>query len=357
MNAVEGFTRQELLELSWAKPMMGQLELTRDCNQWCIFCYKDCGPQKNYAVLSTDQWKIIILKLKKLGVRRLHFSGGENFLHEGFEELVAFGKEQGFEIWMTTNGTFSCREVAKHADNIIFSIHGLEPTHDSITKLRGSFRLACDHMVEAAASTNVSVNMVLVKRNYGEIYDVFTYVNGLCRLSLFHATIPIKASFGANYEQEALVITKEMLDDYRATMARIPADQLGLKHGIMNIYFNDPAMYSSQAIPLPNCAAGKYKIVIDYDGEVYPCNFFHYEGFRCGNILTGDALEIWRNGRGFNRFRELTLQEVMPEKCHTCVKKHKCMGGCMAWTEEYLKGGFGNDIDLRCEAGNAFVGG
>ena len=357
MNMVEGFTWQELLELSWQKPMMGQIELTRDCNQWCIFCYKDCNPDRIYAVLSTAQWKAIILKLKKLGVRRLHFSGGENFLHEGFEELVAFGKEQGFEVWMTTNGTFSCKEVAKCASNIIFSIHGLESTHDSITQLPGSFRLACDHMVEAVALTSVSVNMVLVKRNFTQICDVFAYLDGLCRLRTFFATIPIKSTFGANYEEDASVITKELLDDYRAQVSQIPADQLGLKHGIMNIYLNDPALYTSQKIPLPNCAAGKYKIVIDYDGEVYPCNFFRGEEFRCGNILTGDASEIWRNGNGYKLFRGLALQEAMPAKCHACVKKYKCMGGCIAWTDEYLKGEFGDVADLRCEIGNAFVGG
>lgn len=353
----EGFTRQELLELSWEKPIMGQIELTRDCNQWCIFCYKDCCPEKNYAVLSTEQWKTIILKLKRLGVHRLHFSGGENFLHEGFEQLVAFGKEQGFEVWITTNGTFSCKEVAKHADNIIFSIHGLESIHDSITQLPGSFRLACDHMAEAAALTNVSVNMVLVKRNYGQIYDVFACLSKICRIRTFYPTIPIRSTFGANFDEDALVITRELLDDYRATIARIPANQLGLKHGILNIYFNDPATYASQAIPLPNCAAGKYKIVIDYDGDVYPCNFFHGEEFRCGNLLTGDELEIWRNGRGFKHFRELALQEVVPEKCRACVKKYRCMAGCMAWTDEYKKGGFGNAPDIRCEIGSAFVRG
>jgi len=353
---LEGFEKKELLQLSWHKPMMAQIELTRDCNQKCVFCFRACCPGKEYSTLRVNQWKIIILKLKRLGVRRLNFSGGENFLYPGFTELVAFAREEGFVVIINTNGTFSCKAVASNTGEIIFSIHGLRETHDKITNKRGAFSAVSRHISEVAGSVRISVNMVLIKLNYNQMNDVFEYFDQLCNLYKFSPTISIKSLFGFNHDDYALNITRELLSDFKKRLARIPSQKIELKHGFQSIYFGDPAFYTAPAFPLPNCAGGKYKLVIDYNGDVYPCNFFKSDKFYCGNILSGDEMEIWKVGKGFNLFRELVLQEAIPQKCQSCVKKARCFSGCRAWTEQYQKGGFENAADRRCEIGDAFVG-
>lgn len=62
---LNGFTRKELMSLIWQHPSLAQLELTRNCNQKCSFCFQGCQLNKNYQDLSLDDWKIIINKLKK----------------------------------------------------------------------------------------------------------------------------------------------------------------------------------------------------------------------------------------------------------------------------------------------------
>lgn len=353
---IEGFTRQELLELSWNKPVMAQVELTRNCNHSCIFCFQRCSSNLAHTDLTEEQWKTIIGKLENLGVKRINFSGGENFLHNDFVSLVKYARNKGFEIVINTNGTFSCKRVVDYVDEIIFSVHGLGKTHDEIVRTRNSFSLVEQNILRVASRVRVSINMVLVVLNYEQMNQVFDYFSARCRVYKFSPTFSVRSRFGSHHDTWALAITRELLEDYRERLMRIPDDQLELKHGFQSIHYSDPAIYTSSAIPLANCAGGKYKLVVEYDGSVYPCNFFRGGEYYCGNILTDDEYGIWGNGRGFVRFRELVLEERIPDKCIGCVKRCKCFSGCRAWSSIYQKGGFENAEDIRCEPGNAFIG-
>jgi len=352
---IEGFTRQELLELSWDKPVMAQVELTRNCNHSCVFCFQGCSSNVVHTDLTEGQWKTIIGKLENLGVKKINFSGGESFLHNDFVSLVEYARAKGFEIVINTNGSFSCEGIVDYVDEIIFSVHGLGKTHDEIVGTGNSFSLVEQNILRVASRVRVSINMVLVALNYEQMNQVFDYFSARCRVYKFSPTFSVRSRFGSHHDKWALVITKELLDDYRERLMRIPDDQLGLKHGFQSIYYSDPEIYAFSAIPLANCAGGKYKLVVEYDGSVYPCNFFQGDEYYCGNLLTDNEHEIWENGRGFVRFRELVLGEKIPDRCIGCAKRFKCFSGCRAWSTKYQKGGFENAEDIRCEPGNAFI--
>ncbi|MFH1354475.1 MAG: radical SAM/SPASM domain-containing protein [bacterium] len=270
---------------------MAQVELTRNCNHRCVFCFQGCKPSVMYKDLKAAQWKSIIEKLVNLGVRRINFSGGENFLHNDFIPLVKYARNEGFEIVVNTNGSFSCEGIADHVDEVIFSVHGLGKTHDEIVGTRNSFSLVEQNILRVASRVRVSINMVLVALNYEQINQVFDYFSARCRVHKFSPTLSVRSRFGSHYDRWALAITRELLDDYRERLTRIPDDQLELKHGFRSIYYGDPEIYTSSAIPLVNCAGGKYKLVVEYDGSVYPCNFFRGDEYYCGNILTDDECQ------------------------------------------------------------------
>jgi len=354
---IEGFTMKELLELSWEKPEMAQIEVTRNCNQKCSFCFRKCCPEINYPNLSFESWQTIIRKLANLGVETLNFSGGESFLYPNFYQLVRWAKQQGLEIIINTNGTFPVLEIADCVDEFIFSIHGIGKLHDEIVDKEDAFVLAEKNISKlSSAGKKVSVNMVLLVCNYGVLNQVFDYFNSRYKIHKFSPTISVRSKFGAPHDALALQMSKELLEDYIAKLRTIPCCQLKLKHGFLNIFFDEPETGSPTEIPLPNCAGGKSKLVIDYDGSVFPCNFFKGEDFYCGNILSGSEYEIWKTGKGFVRFRSLILDEAIPRECFSCLKNPKCFSGCRAWTNKYQEGGFENVRDLRCEIRNAYVG-
>ena len=75
-----GFNRNELAELMWAKPYFVQIELTRNCNYRCVFCFENCDVEKKYEDKSCAEWKKVINDLKHIGVKQIHFSGRREFL-------------------------------------------------------------------------------------------------------------------------------------------------------------------------------------------------------------------------------------------------------------------------------------
>jgi len=353
---MHGFSREELLCLAWQKPIMAQVEVTGNCNQRCLFCFNRCCPARTFPDLSLAQWQAIIRKLKRLGVWRLDFTGGEPLMYETLPELLIWAKAEGFSLTVNTNGTRSLAEVLPHLDQLIISVHGLADAHDQIVGREGSFALMEQSVAQAADSqVKLVLNMFLIKRNFQQLLAVWEYFSARYRIDQFAPAFAIRSLFGTRYRDQALVPTPELLASYVAELRKIPADRLGLKHGFHSMFIDDSKHYERK-LALPNCAAGKYKLVVASDGVVYPCNFFRGPEYECGNLLTDDEQAVWQNGAGFQPFRQLVLAERIPARCQSCLKKDRCFSGCRAWSETYQEGGFDYACDSRCEPGSAYIG-
>jgi len=353
-----GFSKQELLELSWEKPILAQLKLTDKCNQNCIFCYSGYKSSPSTPDLPLESWQRILCKLENLGISRLDFTGRESFMYPRFAKLANWSKKRGFEIKINTNGTHDVSCVLESADEIIFSVHGLCTIHDEIVGYRGSFALLeTNYGRVIAAGLQASINMSLVKTNYHQLLDVFTYFNSRYGVHKFAPSIPVPSLGGKIFKESALTMSRELIEDYLSRLKQIPTEKLTLKHGFHSVFINNREWYKDSGLLLPNCAAGKYKLMVENDGRVFPCSFFKGNEYYCGNILTDDEKQIWKNGYGFERFRRLILEERIPEQCQMCLKKPRCFSGCRAWTTEYQEGGFDYAKDRRCDMGSAFIRG
>jgi radical SAM protein with 4Fe4S-binding SPASM domain len=299
----------------------------------------------------------MIAKLRNLGVRRLDFTGRESFMYSDFVALASWAKQQGFELRVNTNGTFAVSDVLSSVDEIIFSVHGLRETHDQITKNRGAFSLIEENIQRTVkAGVKASINMSLLRSNYEQLNEVYNYFAARYDINKFAPSFPIASLFGSEFADEELILSRELVSDYVARLKMVPAENLVLKHGFHSIFIDKREHYHDNGLLLPNCAAGKHKLIVESDGRVFPCNFFKSEEFFCGNLLTGDEFQIWKFGAGFNRFRELILEEKIPGECANCLKKPRCYSGCRAWSLTYKEGGFENVKDKRCDLGSAFIG-
>ena len=349
---IESFTYKELFLLAIEKPMMAQLEVTRNCNQSCAFCFRSCNPESRYKDKSLLEWQKIIKKLVSIGVRELNFSGGEIFLYKDIDDLFKYAKSCGIKkIVVNTNGLgdLSSHNLAD-IDNLIFSIHGIEKVHDQITGINGSFKIA-KKSIETALSKKclVGINTVVTVKNIKTLKEIYDRFKGLKLIfHSFNLSIDRKKFSKGDWEGE------KFFTEYLNFINAIPKSRKKLRHGMQNIVISDKKFFDS-AIPLPHCAAGKYKLIIDYKGDVYPCRYFQTKKYLCGNIIKGDIKKIWKNGSGFKFFREIVLKNKTPDECQNCFKKYKCLGGCLAWrifnkkTKNYEK-------DIRCKPGNAFIG-
>ena len=146
------------------------------------------------------------------------------------------------------------------------------------------------------------------------------------------------------------VITDELYEEYLKELRLIGRDRLTLKHGLYTLFDYNPNLDPTTPLPMPICAAGKDKIIIKHNGDVYPCNFFQTNEYLCGNVLKDDILDIWKNGKGYIPFRSMILANHLPSNCKGCSYQLKCFGGCRLWTKEYReKGLISYEQDFRCQ--------
>ena len=91
---INGFSKKELINLIWSRPNFAQVELTRNCNFRCKFCFENCDAKEVYEDKLPGMWKIVVDDLYNLGIKKIHFSGGENFLYPHFTEILKYSKEK-----------------------------------------------------------------------------------------------------------------------------------------------------------------------------------------------------------------------------------------------------------------------
>lgn len=356
MRTVNGFTKKELYSLAWEKPIMAQVELTGNCNLECFHCFRGCR-LKRFQDKSKEEWFVVLNSLYDLGVRRIDFTGSESFLYPEFISVLEFSKQKGFEIRINTNGTIDVSLAIKYIDEIIFSVHGLKDVHDKIVRCGGIFQ-EVEKNISIASNSGIktSINMSLFQSNYNQLLEVFNYFDSKYNICHFAPVIPISSRLGNDFGEEALKFSSKLLADYIKKLKSIPKEKLVLKHGFQSVFINEPKHYNHSPLLMPNCAAGKYKLVIDCKGDVFPCNFFKENEYFCGNVFTDDMKLIWKEGKGFQIFRDLVLDEKIPEECFSCFKKERCFSGCRAWNEKYGEGGFDYEKDWRCTTGSSFAG-
>ncbi len=76
--------------------------LLKNCNFRCKFCYAHFN---DASLLTFDESKQILIELKKMGVYKINFAGGEPLLYKNFEELLVLAKELSFVTSVISNGS------------------------------------------------------------------------------------------------------------------------------------------------------------------------------------------------------------------------------------------------------------
>lgn len=77
-------------------------------------------------------------------------------------------------------------------------------------------------------------------------------------------------------------------------------------------------------------ACGEY-MVIEHNGDAYPCDFFVDEAWRLGNVTKTPLEALMQRGR----MREFRGLRRLPEDCGTCQWAELCRGGCLKDRSRY----------------------
>jgi MoaA/NifB/PqqE/SkfB family radical SAM enzyme len=106
--AFNGFFRSEIVRTSSQNTTIGSLTtvilaITSKCRLGCKHCY-EWNNLSHIDVLSPENLKVIVAKLKSFGVHHIQLSGGEPLERfEDLTELVTFSRK-GTDLWLLTSG-------------------------------------------------------------------------------------------------------------------------------------------------------------------------------------------------------------------------------------------------------------
>ncbi|MBK9166650.1 MAG: anaerobic sulfatase maturase [Bryobacterales bacterium] len=266
----------------------------------------------------------------------LAFQGGEPTLAgaEFFEKLVALEERHGrpgqsIGNSMQTNGVLLddrwCRLFKAYNWLIGLSLDGPEEIHDTYRKDRGgagSWRKVMRGL-ETMSRHSVEFNILCVvsQANVGRAREIYRFFR---KLGIGHLQYIPLAEFDAEGNPLPFTITSEQYGRF----LKETFDVWWPDRRRVRIRAFDNLAEAIAGVPPGNCALHKTcdsYVVVEYNGDVYPCDFFVEPDQKLGSIADDTWEEIARRAKR----REFALAKTKPAaECVTCEYQALCLNGC-----------------------------
>jgi cyclic pyranopterin phosphate synthase len=164
-----------------------RIAITSRCNMSCLYCHhegEEASP-KGSREMSGDEIVKVIRAGADLGVKRVKFTGGEPLMRPDLESILERLPE-GLDVSLTTNGTFLAERARFLAEaglgRVNVSLDSLDP--GVYSRITGGTEEDLHRVLEGidaaieAGLVPVKVNMVVLKENEGEVWDMVEFARG-----------------------------------------------------------------------------------------------------------------------------------------------------------------------------------
>lgn len=306
-------------------PITVFIKITSRCMFKCQFCSQGRAFNEEMPI---KKLKKILNILKKNGVLRIFYTGGEPFLYSEFLEIVKYGKKLGFCQLVITNGflldTQRARQILKYIDCVSISIHGTEKFHNKIVRNDNSYKKVISgiEMIKKDYS-NIVMDICFTGTQENANEENIKDVAELCKKYDLLLTITRAYAIGNEKESSFLYIDPmiKAIDKFR---------KQGYKIEIGHCLVPCAMDYKNSYLTSP-CNAGIDFCAIDINGNVKICANSNQV---IGNILHNNFKSIWKkNNKILNKhLKKLSI------KCKNCNYFIKCVGGCKCETGNMVNG-------------------
>jgi len=309
------------------------LEIVRECNQRCRYCYRLPEAGKPALHLSPDDLTLVLRRLREgFGRLRLTISGGEPTLHPELPEIVrrCVAVDPG-TILITNLGTMTA-ELAR--DLRLAGLREIQVTflspvpaeHDALCG-PGSFDRWIAGLSHARqAGLKAGAILLVTHGTVGRVREALAFLLALdLRSFLVNRYNGGYPAIGGDAEGDGLFLTRSDLEGFLAAL-----EEAGARWNLT----------IPLGVPIPSCLADHARFphlefsacpigrprgsywAVGADGALRACN--HLPG-ALGNLLTTPVAEILAG----QAWRELVSRfERLPERCQGCPTASLCRGGC-----------------------------
>lgn len=316
------------------------IELTRRCNNHCLYCYMSEGPlnqdsdrQRTGEMTTLEVMDIIAKLCDEAPVESVALSGGEPLLREDLPEILSFIRNRGIPPVLITNGTLLTRErVAATAGDATFEITLLshrQEVHDRLAGRRGAWSAAVEGMANVRhVRGNFVAVFVATKLNYMDVGKTTELAIALGANGLMYNRINLGAH-NIRYV-DRLLPTPDMIRQNLDTLEELSSKY---KLPVAVSVVIEPCVIDVRRYKqihfgwCPRGGEGSY-FTVDPTGNVRVCN---HSGVILGNLKRDCFTEIYYNHPYVRSFRD-----TWPTECQGCEPELKsmCCGGCKAAAEQ-----------------------
>ncbi|MCL4416638.1 MAG: anaerobic sulfatase maturase [Actinobacteria bacterium] len=324
-----------------------------DCNMSCSYCFyspkKELYPDTKRHMMKYEVLDKLISGYLKTNQPSYIFGwqGGEPLLagKEFFIKIIEYQQKYArsssiISNGLQTNATLIDNDLAKHLSKYNFllgvSLDGPENLHNRYRKLKnntGSFKRVLK-TIDILKESKVEFNTLTLVNDFNvshpeEIYD-FLVKNKL----IYHQYIPC-VEYDNCGNLKIFSINGKSWGDFliRIFNKWYPHDiykiSIRLFDSILNRLVNGRAT---------NCEMLKYcnnYFVVEYNGDIYPCDFFVEKELKIGNIMENTWDNIL-NSKIFNDFSG--LKAGYNKNCTDCIYLDFCFGDCLKHRRNLVKG-------------------
>jgi len=276
------------------------LGLTNECNLTCSFCYRD--PTRADR-LSLEQVKSV---MECLPVRSVNLGTGENGMHPGYKNILAYLRSLPVKLTITSNG----HSVSVLEDDELRAFHDIEFSLDYPTQAEqdaqrgaGNWELI-QQQAERCVRLGVPVTIiaVMMKPNYLRLADVARVAKR------FGAPLRVNVYQAVRSDLYALTY-EEYWEGFRKLFERTDVIAIG-----------EPLVRAMAGLPPLGGGCGVSTVRITPRATTQPCVYWPGPGEPLDNlILSGPEI---LNTESFEQARTL------PEACRACEFRDTCHGGC-----------------------------
>ena len=274
--------------------------LTNDCNLHCAHCYRAPGVPR----LSMEDLQAAC---EHLEISSVNLGTGESALHPQFHEMVAYLRQQGARLAITSNGysvgTMSDDE-RRHFHTIEFSLDFATREEQDAFRGAGNWDLVLAGLDRCRAlGIRTSVIAVMMRTNWDRMAAIARVADAHGAMFRLNVYQPVTTdAFTLSYEQ--------YWEGFRLLFAqtRLIACSEPLVNAIIGLG-------TTRGSP-----CGTTSIRISPRGEVTPCPYWP------GASLT--LRDLAQQGGEVTHTPEFTQTRVVPDACRGCRFVESCGGGC-----------------------------
>ena len=271
------------------------------CNQKCVHCYAAGQEHSDEAELSTEDWKKILDKCRRIGIPQVTFTGGEPTMREDLFELISYAK--WFISRLNTNGIRltedycrSLREAELDSLQITFYSSDAE-IHNRLVGAAGFEKTVSgiENALKAGISVSINTPLCTLNRDYLSTLE-FLHEKGVIYVTCSGL---ITTGNAAGEASERLQLTGEELEEVLRSAVRY------CHENGMEIAFTSPGwipdeVFEELNIPAPSCGACLSNMAVTPGGNVVPCQSWLSEE-PLGNMLSDSWESIWESMKSTER--------------------------------------------------------